>query len=255
MHMHAPEAKDTRPLDKHLYLRQPCMYDAVAQNNNMCGGTMTEHALRFVAEALERVILDQHEATALWHEKDPSDDAFDWRADKKNDNSFYDVLRPLVLRQHLMNFRLWHKEDEARRRDVDNSVIAECKRYIDVHNQRRNDGMERVDECIVRAVIDVVGHTCERHNTESVGMVVDRLSILSLKIFHMEEETQRWDADHTHREACAKKLMVLLEQRTDLRIALLDLIEEFAVGTKSPKVYYQFKMYNDPSLNPQLYKK
>ena len=216
---------------------------------------MAEHILRFVADALERVILDQHEATALWHEKDPSEDDFDRRAKGERGDAFYEALRPLVLRQHLMNFRLWHKEDEARRRDVDDSVIAECKRYIDVHNQRRNDGMERVDECVVQAVVNVAGCAGERHNTESVGMVVDRLSILSLKIFHMEEETRRQDADDAHREACAKKLMTLLEQRMDLRVALCDLIEEFAAGTKSPKVYYQFKMYNDPSLNPQLYKK
>lgn len=215
---------------------------------------MTEHALRFVTDALDRVIRDQHEATALWHESDPSEEDFERRAGAEN-GGFYETLRPLALRQHLMNFRLWHKEDEARRRDVDDSVIAECKRYIDVHNQRRNDGMEKVDACVARAVIEVAGRGCERHNTESVGMVVDRLSILSLKIFHMEEETRREDADATHKEACAKKLAVLLEQRADLRAALFDLIGEFAAGTKSPKVYYQFKMYNDPALNPQLYKK
>lgn len=216
---------------------------------------MTEHSLVFVTDALDRAIRDQHEATALWHKKEPLEESFDQRPGSVHGNDFYETLRPLVLQQHLMNFRLWHKEDEARRRDVDDSVIAECKRYIDVHNQRRNDGMEKVDACVVRAVVNTVGCDCERHNTESVGMIVDRLSILSLKIFHMEQETRRTDADAAHIEACAKKLAVLLEQRTDLRAALFDLIGEFAAQTKSPKVYYQFKMYNDPALNPQLYKK
>jgi hypothetical protein len=84
-------------------------------------------------------------------------------------------------------------------------------------------------------------------------MAVDRLSILALKIFHMDEQTRRNDADEAHRAACAKKLAALREQRAELFQAVLDLVEEFLAGTKQPKAYYQFKMYNDPALNPEVY--
>jgi len=90
-------------------------------------------------------------------------------------------------------------------------------------------------------------------NTESLGMAVDRLSILSLKIFHMKEQTERDDVDAAHIASCEEKLCVLEEQRSDLEVAVLDLIDDYAKGVKRPKVFYQCKMYNDPSLNPELY--
>ena len=159
-----------------------------------------------------------------------------------------------MLDQHLRNFRLWHVEDTARRRDVDDAVIADCKRRIDVLNQERNDRMERVDACLVALLRPYLPEACsEAYNTESPGMAIDRLSILSLKIWHMAEQTRREDASPDHIAACREKLAVLHRQRQDLAAAVQGLMAEYLAGTKRPGVYFQFKMYNDPNLNPQLY--
>jgi hypothetical protein len=119
--------------------------------------------------------------------------------------------------------------------------------------------MERVDEAVL-ATLDgspneTGGDATLPHNSESVGSIVDRLSILSLKIFHMREQTGRDDADASHRETCRAKLAVLNEQRGDLADALAALLEDLRAGRKRFKVYRQMKMYNDPSLNPVLYGK
>lgn len=194
----------------------------------------------------------QTRATAEWHKKEP-EAGFPAEAGK----SASAMLRGLVLSQHLKNFRLWHVEDTARRRDVDDAVIADCKRRIDALNQERNDDMEKVDACLLRLLLPVlpppVPGSRARHNTESLGMAVDRLSILALKVYHMEEQARRADASEEHKAACAARLATLREQRDDLIRAVLDLVAEFRAGTKQPKVYYQFKMYNDPALNPELY--
>lgn len=195
----------------------------------------------------------QLKAVAEWHSSEPEtitpDDSSDARA----------VFRALVLTQHLINYRQWHIEDVARRKDVDASVIAQCKFAIDVSNQRRTDAFEAVDEYLVNRLCSFIPSLKNgerpRHNTESLGMAVDRLSILALKIFHMEEQTLRDDVDGSHRKNCADKLAVLIEQRSDLIQAVFDLIDDFCSGVKQPKAYYQFKMYNDPSLNPELYSK
>ena len=169
-----------------------------------------------------------------------------------------DPLTALALAQHLMNFKLWHTEDQARRKDVDDAVIAACKRSIDALNQRRNDFMEKVDACIVAMCLPHLPAPAEgrrpRYNTESVGAAVDRLSIISLKAYHMREETERTDADAAHIDACRHKLTTLLDQRDELFTAILELIDDYAAGRTRPRVYYQFKMYNDPRLNPALYK-
>jgi hypothetical protein len=167
-------------------------------------------------------------------------------------------LHACMAIQHACNFRLWHVEDSARRRDVGPEVIADCKRRIDALNQARNDGMEKVDACLVRAMAPLLpppkSGTAPRYNTESLGMAVDRMSILSLKIWHMEEQIARPDADEAHRRSCADKASVLREQRRDLERSILELMDEFAAGRKRPRVYFQFKMYNDPALNPELYR-
>jgi cell division protein FtsB len=168
----------------------------------------------------------------------------------------------LALAQHLKNFQLWHVEDKARRTDVDGETIARCKRDIDRLNQERNDLIEEVDAWLVEAVLEfpaqraLVEHPVGArpvYNTETLGSALDRLSILSLKLFHMQEQTDRLDADWDHIQECRQKLSILQEQHRDLSQAILDLVEEYWLGTKVPKVYYQFKMYNDPSLNPELY--
>lgn len=169
-----------------------------------------------------------------------------------------DGLVELVVRQHLKNFLLWHVEDTARRRDVDDRVITRCKREIDGLNQARNDLMEQVDRWLVEAVSGFAAQRDlsaqgRRFNTETLGAALDRLSILSLKIFHMQEQTTRLDVDAAHVASCQAKLAVLREQHRDLCAAVLDLIDEYATGAKSPRVYFQCKMYNDPALNPELY--
>lgn len=206
-------------------------------------------------EKIEHDLLDcldaQTEAVTAWH------DAGSAVIDTPSFDAGENRLRALVLEQHLMNYTLWHIEDVARRKDVGPEVIADCKYRIDAFNQRRNDAMEAVDAYLVKRLKPLLplasGGERERHNTESLGMAVDRLSILALKIYHMDEQVKREDADKAHRAACANKLAVLQEQRADLTRAVLDLIDEFCAGTKRPKAYYQFKMYNDPALNPALY--
>jgi cell division protein FtsB len=161
-----------------------------------------------------------------------------------------DDFESLVKEQHRCNHLLWHEEDEARRLDVTDQVIASVKRTIDRLNQRRNDFVERIDEHILSTIApreDAVRHT------ETPGMIIDRLSILSLKIFHMLEQTGRADATQEHIQKCAARLAVLREQRQDLVEGLDDYLAALAAGTRTFKVYRQFKMYNDPTLNPKLY--
>ena len=168
----------------------------------------------------------------------------------------------LVLAQHLKNFQLWHVEDRARRTDVDGETIAQCKRQIDRLNQERNDLIEEVDAWLVEAILEFPAQRALQdhpvgarpiYNTETLGCALDRLSILSLKLYHMQEQTDRPDADWDHIHECRQKLSILQEQYRDLTQAILDLVEEYGQGSKVPKVYYQLKMYNDPSLNPELY--
>lgn len=229
---------------------------------------MTQH-IHFFDTLLEDCAALQDEATARWHQEAPkTPDTLDSLGTLDTPDPHFpgapgqdvpatpELLRALALAEHLRNFKLWHVEDDARRRDVDDSVIADCKRRIDAFNQERNDRIERIDACLIgllRPHLPAPLPGCCR-NTETPGMAIDRLSILSLKIWHMEEETRRADASSEHIAACAAKLAVLREQRADLAAALRGLIGEFLAGSKEPKVYFQFKMYNDPNLNPQLYR-
>lgn len=147
------------------------------------------------------------------------------------------------------NYEIWHLEDEARRADVSDSYIAGLKRQIDKSNQARNDIIERVDE----SLLHLVTNPSAPLNTEPPGLSFDRLTVLCLKIFHMEQETQRDSASQAHRETCALKMRRLTEQLDDLTRALSNMLLEFRAGTRAFKSYYQFKMYNDASLNPSLY--
>lgn len=154
---------------------------------------------------------------------------------------------------HRYNILLWNEEDKARRVDVGPAEIAGSKRLIDRYNQKRNDAVEAIDEAILSALADYPADENARLNSETAGAMIDRLSILSLKIFHMREQTQRVDVDAGHIMKCEEKLHRLKAQREDLGACLDTLLAEAMQGRACFKVYRQFKMYNDPSLNPYLY--
>jgi hypothetical protein len=154
---------------------------------------------------------------------------------------------------HWHNCRLWEQEDLARRRNVPDAEIAANKRAIDGHNQKRNDAIERIDEEMLAALRDVKPKPGARLSSEGAGAMIDRLSILSLKIHHMRLQAERAEAGREHVEACRAKLAVLLEQRQDLAGCLDRLLDEARRGESYFKVYRQFKMYNDPKLNPAIY--
>ena len=154
---------------------------------------------------------------------------------------------------HRHNGMLWAEEDLARRRNVPDADIAANKRAIDLHNQKRNDAIERIDEILLGALEGVRRGAAARLSSETAGSMVDRLSIVSLKIRAMRLQTERKDVERSHIQACQQKLERLVEQRGDLAGCLERLLAEAARGESYFKVYRQFKMYNDPKLNPALY--
>ena len=151
-----------------------------------------------------------------------------------------------IEKNHRFNARLWDEEDLARRQGVPDAEIAANKRAIDRLNQGRNDSVERIDEILV-ARMGMLKKPDARLHSETPGMMIDRLSILSLKIRAMGSQLQRTDASDEHRAACATKLHRLKEQREDLARCLDELLADCARGTAWFKVYRQFKMYNDPA--------
>jgi uncharacterized protein DUF4254 len=153
---------------------------------------------------------------------------------------------------HRCNCLLWDEEDLARRRNVPDAEIAANKRAIDGYNQRRNDAIERMDEELLNFFKEINSEGARLHS-ETPGAMVDRLSILSLKIHHMRLQTLRSDVARAHVEECQAKLNRLNEQRTDLASCLDRLLAEIERGEARFKVYRQFKMYNDPALNPAVY--
>jgi hypothetical protein len=156
---------------------------------------------------------------------------------------------------HRYNSLLWDEEDKARRTDVGADEIAAGKRLIDRYNQKRNDAIEAIDEIILRALEGVTRAANARMSSETAGSMMDRLSILSLKIIHMREQTLRIDVGQEHIAVCAARLQTLRDQRKDLAGCLDALLSGAASGAAYFKVYRQFKMYNDPGLNPYLYPK
>lgn len=187
-------------------------------------------------------ILDLHETTvAAWHQREI-------------DNPYEGFLH-LVCLQHQQNYLLWHQEDIARSTSVSDAELAQVKRAIDKLNQSRNDMIERLDDCLLDELV-AAGVRIEpdaRLNTETPGSVIDRLSILSLRLYHMEEQTRRVEAGEKHVQRAKERLAVLREQRHDLATSLGELAADLFAGRKRLKVYRQFKMYNDPSMNPYLY--
>ena len=147
----------------------------------------------------------------------------------------------------------WHLEDIIRDPQIDPVEALKIKRRIDRSNQDRTDMVEYIDSYLLEKYRDVRPAADAQLNTETPAWAIDRLSILALKIYHMSVETHRGDVDAAHREACARKLEVLLTQQKDLSRAIEELIEDIEAGRKYMKTYKQMKMYNDPSLNPVLY--
>ena len=147
----------------------------------------------------------------------------------------------------------WHLEDIIRDPQIDPVEALAIKRRIDKSNQVRTDMVEYIDSYLLDKYKAVVPQSDARLNTETPAWAIDRLSILALKIYHMRQETQRSDVDEAHRDACRKKLDVLLSQQVDLSTAIEELLEDIAAGRKYMKTYKQMKMYNDPALNPVLY--
>lgn len=160
---------------------------------------------------------------------------------------------PAIAANHEFNLLLWREEDMARRRDVAASEIAANKRHIDRYNQQRNDAVEAIDEAILATLAAVAPHADAWLSSETAGAMIDRLSILALKIHHMHAQTLRQDAGAAHVQACAARLQRLEQQRADLAGCLERLLIEARAGRAYFKVYRQYKMYNDPALNPWLY--
>ena len=149
----------------------------------------------------------------------------------------------------------WHYEDIIRDPDIDPSEGMKLKRLIDSSNQNITEMVEYIDSYFLNLYSSVTTRENAKVNTESPAWAIDRLSILILKIYHMEEESNRKDVSEDHRNNCQKKLNVLIEQREDLSESIDQLLIDLSTGIKKMRVYKQMKMYNDESLNPVLYKK
>ena len=165
-------------------------------------------------------------------------------------------LERAVTEQHLANFELWHAEDKARTPKASDHDLAQTKRFIDGANQRRNDLSEECDVLLLEFLSrqNLPARGAELHS-ESPGMILDRLSILSLKLFHTREEIDRPGAPPGHAARNQERLRILVEQRDDLAAALDRLWQQVLNGERSFKLYRQLKMYNDPALNPAVYQR
>ncbi len=159
----------------------------------------------------------------------------------------------LVEENHYCNFELWHEEDKARRDDKGCRFVYQAKRNIDAWNQKRNDLIEKMDRWLVERLPDMPNDIAM--NSETPGMIIDRLSILTLKAFHMKEEAQRESAQRSQRDRCTEKLDIIRRQHADLFEALEQLMADVMKAKRGFRIYSQFKMYNDPALNPELYEK
>ncbi len=191
-------------------------------------------------------IIELHDRLVdLWHRRPEEDGApagGEWLA--------------LVARQHRANFDLWHLEDEARAPGATDAELAAVKRRVDTTNQLRNDLAEEIDRALL-AWLDERGlPNCDAPlNSESPGLMIDRQSILALKIWHTRDEIGRAGSAPGHAERNRERLGLLEEQRADLAHCLDRLWRETLAGARRFKLYRQMKMYNDPSLNPAIYGK
>jgi len=178
---------------------------------------------------------------ARWHQVDPAHDELGFGG--------------RICDLHRFNFLLWHEEDVARSPDVTDARIASVKRAIDRYNQARNDSIEKVDDWLIEELgrRGIAAPADAPAATETPGSVVDRLSIMELRRFHMREQIDRADASPEHRAKAADRLVVLNRQAEHLVAALGRLLDEIFTGQRPLRVFRQMKMYNDPTMNPFLY--
>ncbi len=200
---------------------------------------------------VSELIALQQIMVARWHD-DNGENANPHNGYLKND---YEGFLRLVCEQHKRNYLLWHQEDIARSPDVTDEEIARVKRNIDRLNQERNDHIELVDSAIISLLTagDVGPVEGATLNTETPGSAIDRLSIMALRIYHLREQLERQDATPEHRRTVTERLERCRCQHADLARSLTELVDDLVAGRKFLKVYHQFKMYNDPSMNPYLY--
>ena len=179
-----------------------------------------------------------------------------WHESIDNDPQVGDDFLELVRQQHQFNYLLWHEEDIARSRDVSDAEIARVKRSIDRYNQQRNDMIERVDDQITLRLdrANIVPIEGAPMNTETPGSTIDRLSILALRIYHLREQLERREVTEAHMQTVHQKLAICLLQQDELTLSLQQLIDAIFSGQKRHRTYRQLKMYNDPTLNPYLYR-
>ncbi len=189
-----------------------------------------------------------NQAIADYHIKDTVD---------QNINNPYpnDSLDHLLYLKNWIDTVQWHYEDLIRDPEIDPAKGMALKRLIDASNQHRTDVVEQIDDWFLQTFSAVTSKDNAELNTESPAWVVDRLSILALKIYHMVEQVNRDDVDVAHIDKHQRKLTVLLEQKSDLSESFDNLLEAIESGKKRMKVYRQMKLYNDPDTNPILYKK
>jgi hypothetical protein len=166
-----------------------------------------------------------------------------------------DSIEHLLYLKNWIDTAQWHMEDVVRNPEIDPVEGLNWKRRIDAQNQIRTDMVEFIDSYFLTLYTDIKPLATAKFNSESPAWAIDRLSILALKIYHMREEAERFSATEEHRKNCQIKLNTLLSQREDLSTSIDELLADIEAGNKYMKVYKQMKMYNDPSLNPILYKK
>ncbi len=198
---------------------------------------MLEHP----AQAVEQLTRMHREMVDRWHHT-------------AVDNPF-DGLLGVACQQHQFNFLLWHEEDIARSPDVGDARVAQVKRAIDGYNQQRNDWIEKIDDLLLSMLTaqGVEAGAAAPLNTETPGSAVDRLSIMALRIYHLQEQLERHDVTAEHREKVQGRLDLCHQQHRDLSQSLAELLSDITAGRKRLKLYRQMKMYNDPTLNPYLY--
>ena len=208
-----------------------------------------------------KAIVDLHDhLTRAWHAPqhsgEPGAIPFPARVGQVESSDLEKAFLAQVARQHRANFDLWHIEDEARTPGTTDAALADVKRRIDTTNQLRNDLAEDLDRALVDwLTTQGLPNPAAALHSESPGLMIDRLSILALKIYHTCEECERPGAAEGHSERNRDRLNILEEQRADLAACLDGLWRETLAGTRRFKLYRQLKMYNDPSLNPAIYRK